>query len=368
MDNCARWALTLALTLPLTVAVSVQEGSAAQKAGRESDPLARPALLTPRANGAVLLGVARAGKRLVAVGERGVILYSDDNGNTWLQAAVPVSVTLTTVLFVDGGRGWAAGHDGVLLSSEDGGATWKRLFDGGDVLRFYRESADILSKELGETDPKSVAARRLADQLAVDRRDRPWLDLAVDVHGRLWLAGAYGLLLRSDDGVQWKAWSTRIGAVDRHLYSVRTHGDVIVIVGEQGLALRSGDGGESFQTLDIPYEGSLFTVQLSPAGITVAGLRGNVFRSEDDGGSFVQAPTPVPVSIAASLVIPGGAVLLADQAGTLYRLRGNVVEPLGQPPMGSPSAMALADDGALVVVGSQGAYRLPAPMIEGVSQ
>lgn len=368
MDSWARWALTIALTLPLAVAVSVQEGSTAQSAAREPDPLARPALLTPRANGAALLGAARAGKRLVAVGERGVVLYSDDNGTTWLQAAVPVSVTLTTVLFIDGGRGWAAGHDGVLLSSEDGGATWKRQFDGGDVLRFYRESAELLSKEFGETDPKSLAARRLADQLAADRRDRPWLDLAVDSRGRLWLAGAYGLLLRSDDGAQWKAWSTRIGAVDRHLYSVRAHADVIAIVGEQGLVLRSGDGGESFQTLDLPYEGSLFTLQLGPAGMTVAGLRGNVFRSEDDGGSFVHVSMPVPVSIAASLSLPGDSVLLADQAGTLYRLRGSAVEPLGQPPMGSPSAMALADDGALVVVGSQGAFRLAAPLIESKSQ
>ena len=47
---------------------------------------------------ALLLGVARAGKRIVAVGEYGNILLSDDDGKTWHQAKdVPTTVTLTAV-------------------------------------------------------------------------------------------------------------------------------------------------------------------------------------------------------------------------------------------------------------------------------
>ena len=37
----------------------------------------------------LLLDVAHAGARLVAVGDRGHILYSDDNGASWAQAKVP---------------------------------------------------------------------------------------------------------------------------------------------------------------------------------------------------------------------------------------------------------------------------------------
>lgn len=366
MDRRVRRAAALALVLPLAAVFVGSTGTAA--ATREADPLERPALVTPRAAGAVLLGLARAGKRLVAVGERGVVVLSDDNGVSWRQAAVPVSVTLTTVLFTDEKKGWAAGHDGVLLSSEDGGATWKRLFDGRDVPGFYRDAADRLAKELGDADPRSVAAGRLAGQLAADRRDRPWLDLAVDPRGRLWLAGAYGLLLRSQDGLRWEPWSARIGGVDRHLYAVKAQEATIVIVGEQGLVIRSGDGGESFRRLDLPYEGSLFTLELDGAAITVAGLRGHVFRSEDDGQSFAPVPLPAPVSIAASLPLVDGDVLLADQAGALYRLRGRSLEKLGLPPAGSPSAMTVADDGALVVGGSQGAVRFAGPPLESDRQ
>ena len=79
--------------------------------------LERSALPSAKAERAVLLGLARAGQRLVAVGERGIVLLSDDNGQRWRQAQVPVSVSLTAVQFVDDRRGWAVGHLGVVLHS-----------------------------------------------------------------------------------------------------------------------------------------------------------------------------------------------------------------------------------------------------------
>jgi photosystem II stability/assembly factor-like uncharacterized protein len=53
-----------------------------------------PADITPRATHGVMLSLARAGDRLVAVGERGWIIVSDDNGNTWRQIPTSTSVTL----------------------------------------------------------------------------------------------------------------------------------------------------------------------------------------------------------------------------------------------------------------------------------
>ncbi|MES2943818.1 MAG: glycosyl hydrolase, partial [Pseudomonadota bacterium] len=55
--------------------------------------LSQAARLTPKALGAATLAVTRAGKRLVAVGERGTVLLSDDNGVSWRQASVPVQAT-----------------------------------------------------------------------------------------------------------------------------------------------------------------------------------------------------------------------------------------------------------------------------------
>jgi len=53
----------------------------------------------------LLLDVAHAGARLVAVGDRGHILYSDDDGASWAQAKVPTRQMLTSVFFRVFGKG-----------------------------------------------------------------------------------------------------------------------------------------------------------------------------------------------------------------------------------------------------------------------
>ena len=94
------------------------------------DPLQTPAMETSKAVKSLLLDVVYAGKRLVAVGERGHILLSDDEGYSWSQADVPVMSTLTSIFFIDASVGWAVGHDAVVLKTQDGGQTWKKQFDG----------------------------------------------------------------------------------------------------------------------------------------------------------------------------------------------------------------------------------------------
>ena len=54
------------------------------------DVLDAPATKSPLAPRTLLNGLARAGDRLVAVGQRGHALYSDDLGTSWKQADVPV--------------------------------------------------------------------------------------------------------------------------------------------------------------------------------------------------------------------------------------------------------------------------------------
>src|SRR5262245_13814891 len=74
----------------------------------------RPAVLLAGASQAMVLGTARAGERIVGVGDHGVVLLSDDGGGTFHQAkAVPTRATLTAVHFVSDREGWAVGHRGI---------------------------------------------------------------------------------------------------------------------------------------------------------------------------------------------------------------------------------------------------------------
>src|SRR5688572_1226232 len=91
------------------------------------DAANKPAAIEPLAANSLLLDLAVAGGRYVAVGERGHVLLSDDQGATWRQAkSVPTRVMLTAVFFADKDYGWAVGHDETILNTVDGGETWTR--------------------------------------------------------------------------------------------------------------------------------------------------------------------------------------------------------------------------------------------------
>ena len=95
------------------------------------DLLELPAVHSNVASKTLLLDVAVRGEgSLVAVGAYGVIIVSEDNGQSWTQASVPASVALTGIHFPTPEKGWAVGHDGLILHSSDGGQSWQKQLDG----------------------------------------------------------------------------------------------------------------------------------------------------------------------------------------------------------------------------------------------
>ncbi|WP_321911922.1 WD40/YVTN/BNR-like repeat-containing protein [Burkholderia cepacia] len=318
--------------------------------------LVRPALQTKLASRSVLIDISRAGKRLVAVGERGIVITSDDNGESWHQSSVPVSVTLTAVRFVDEHHGWAVGHSGVVLHSDDGGLTWIKQLDGEQVSRLLMEDATRAgSASRGNTED----ALRIARQFASDGPDKPFLNLCFtdDSHG--FVVGAYGLIFRTiDGGRSWQPW---LGHVENpkglNLYSIQAEGDVLYLAGESGYFARSDDGGASFNRIATPRNASYFAMQVIPhGGVVLAGLGGSAFASSDQGNSWQKLESGGATSISALVLLDDGRLVLANQAGELA-VRGNGLqrtEPLATIASRSVNGIVHAEGGRLVAVGFRG--------------
>jgi photosystem II stability/assembly factor-like uncharacterized protein len=314
-------AAALAAAVLSHAALAAPGAAATQGAAQVGAALSRPAVQSALAPRSVLQSAARAGDRLVAVGERGIVLLSDDQGKTWRQVPVPVSVGLTAVRFADAERGWIVGHGGVVLASTDGGQTWTKQLDGVQAAKLVLEDA----KAAG--DPRALAD---AERLVADGADKPFLDaLFFDArHGII--VGAYNLAFETADGGKtWQPISRRLDNPRAlHLYAVRARGDEVVIAGEQGVVLRSADRARSFQRLSVPYKGSFFTAELvGERDIVIAGLRGNVWKSSDAGASWAQVNNPVPVSITASAQDAQGRLWLGNQAGMVLAYTGEAVVP-----------------------------------------
>lgn len=359
----SRGLLCTALATVLLPAASSDRSAAASGAATTGAVVAaqlRPAVMSRQAAQSVMLGAVRAGSRIVAVGERGIILLSDDNGKRWQQADVPVSVTLTAVRFADARNGVAVGHAGVVLTTADGGAHWQRVLDGQQLAALALQAAKAAAGAgaAPAADAGShAAALRDAERLVADGADKPLLDVCLLSANRILAVGAYGLAFASEDGGRtWAPWMNRIAnPKGLHLNTVRAHGNTILIAGERGYAQLSTDAGHSFKALNVPYQGSFFTAELSgEKEILLAGLRGNAWRSTDAGNSWQQITSPAPVTISASTIRADGTLVLANQAGMLLTVRDQALVPISAKPLPPLNALLDLNNGGLLALSIQG--------------
>ncbi|WP_085656761.1 YCF48-related protein [Pseudomonas sp. B11(2017)] len=283
----------------------------------------------------LMLDVVHAGARLVAVGDRGHILYSDDQGKTWIQAKVPTRQLLTAVYFVDDRHGWAVGHDAQILASEDGGLTWTKQFE------------DL-------------------------KREAPLLDVWFKDASSGIAVGAYGALLETTDGGQhWEDISDRLDNEDQyHLNAIAAVKDAgLFIVGEQGSMFRSADWGQTWEKLEGPYEGSLFGVigTAQPQTLLAYGLRGNLYRSTDFGGTWEQvelkaARGSLEFGLSGATLLDDGSIVIVGNGGSVISSsdNGETFSVFNRPDRISLSSVTAAGNGDLILTG-QGGVRITAP-------
>ena len=291
--------------------------SAAGGAGFQ-DPLAVASTPSELASRSLLQGVARAGSRLVAVGQRGHIVHSTDGGVSWKQASVPVSSDLTAVFFVNDRKGWAVGHDGVVLHTEDAGLNWTLQLDG----RRANERLVGHMEERAGAQPQSVELRQLLEEARRYKEqgaDKPFLDVWFADESSGYVVGAYNLIFRTADGGRtWEPWFAQTDNPKLlNLYAIAPTGGDLYIVGESGLVLKLDPQAQRFRAQPTPYKGSFFGVVGTRNTVVAFGLRGNAFGSDDGGRTWNKVETGLPASIVAGTSLPGGALLLADVGGRL---------------------------------------------------
>ena len=281
---------------------------------------AETSVIAPLASRSLLLDIQAVGTdTLVAVGERGHVLFSEDRGSSWNQVVVPTRATLTGVFFTDRQHGWAVGHDQVILQTRDGGSNWKLVYENPEA-------------------------------------ESPLLDVFFqdNLHG--FAVGAYGQFLETFDGGD--SWEARwISDDDFHLNQILAVGEHLFIAAEAGLAYRSDDGGDTWLSLTPDYEGSFFGIlPLDEQSLLLFGLRGNLFRSDDAGESWAPIVTATEASLTAglrltdeTLIIGGmaGAILVSSDNGKSFELRQD-------PERRGFSGLAKTTDGRIIAVGDFG--------------
>jgi len=231
---------------------------------------------TPRM---LLLSATLAGQNVIAVGERGTILRSDNEGLNWQGIPSPTTATLTAVKFSqDGLQGWAVGHAALIIATDNGGASWQTVYQGENL-------------------------------------EDSFLDLCVVDEHTIIAIGAYGQCVRSLDGG--KTWQPHmVQDDDSHLNQITADPDgTLYIAGERGTLLCSHDLGETWVPIPALYEGSFYGVlPLGDSALLAYGLRGHIYRSLDNGDSWKAVPIPSKPLLATACRLDDGQIVLAGQS------------------------------------------------------
>lgn len=251
----------------------------------------------------MILASTRAGMRIVAVGDHGIILLSDDGGKSHRQArSVPVDVTLTSVAFADDHTGWAVGHAGAILHTTDAGETWSlqrtathedrplfavHFFDTLHGVAVGLWSLVVTTSDGGQTwQQVSMPVPEGAK-----KADLNLLGLFQDSRGRIFAAAEKGMVLRSDDkGQHWTYLGT--GYKGSFWTGVATKEGTLLVAGMRGSLYRSSDDGQTWQRIDTGSKSSITAMAVSGARIVAVGLDGLVLNSTDAGASFTPQSRP----------------------------------------------------------------------------
>lgn len=278
------------------------------------DPLDQPALMIGNPASESLQAVVYTGTRFVAVGMRGVVVVSDDEGKSWQQIKIPVSADLLAVQFIDAKRGWISGDSGVVLRTVDGGNTWERLVDGRILARQVLEQ---YQKKVTEGDPDAAGYLKEIQANFEAGPEVPILGIWFENESDGFAVSTFGMLFATTDGgSSWQSWMERVNDSRRlHYYSINGIAGDVYLTAEQGAVFRLDRQQRRFVALDTGYSGGLFGITGDAHKVVAFGLQGHAFISANRGDSWLAMHPPPGGGINAGLITQGGELLLATQDG-----------------------------------------------------
>lgn len=325
-----------------------------------TDPLDAPAEKVDRLTERPLLGLVRAGTRLIAVGSRGLIVYSDDGGKQWVQATVPVQSDLVAVRFPAADEGWAVGHDGVVLHSVDAGASWTKQFDGrmaAEAFKRYYETQVDLSDDVRAEGLRMVGLN-FADGPALPFLDVCFLDRKVG-----YAVGSFGNLIATEDGG--RTWQPRFHRIDNpdalNLNGIRMIDGQVYIAAERGVVFRLDHELGRFVPLHTGYAGSLFGIAGSADRLISFGLRGVIYISHDHGQSWTQLQVPSKATLNSAIADPRDrSTVLVNSAGQVLEVPANAdrISIRAQWRGARAAALEFNDAGEVLVAGPAGVKKV----------
>jgi photosystem II stability/assembly factor-like uncharacterized protein len=218
-------------------------------------------------------------KRGLVVGQRGVILLSEDNGQTWTRVNSEIGTDLSCVACFQTDLAAAAGRDGVVVMTENGGKSWH---------------------------PQPLSEPKALHFVS-------W----VLPGPQLWTGGSDGLCFTWKKGDAWQRVSTD---VLEFLYSADFLNNKEGWVScTQGVLLKTTDGGAAWQRVEVPTRSDLCAVDFMDSKVGAVGGLGGVVMTTQDGGQTWSSGGALLCHIYDVGFGPGGSLMAAGEGCLMIR-------------------------------------------------
>ncbi len=244
----------------------------------------------------ILLSVDVEDDTLIAVGENGVIIYSDDAGTTWTRGTSGVSVQLSDVVAISETKAVAVGNDGVILRSTDGGATWTQITSTGLTQSYDLNAVAMPSSSIGYAVGESGIGLKTTDGGVTwtemtdlsDSTSQNLTNVMATSTTTLWVCGENGAIFKSTDGGS--NWTGQSAWVYEDLTSIRFSGSSTGwAVGANRAFLKTSDGGTTWtqETIsNLASEETIYDVSFSGDDGILTSSAGKLLETDDGGDSW----------------------------------------------------------------------------------
>ena len=202
-----------------------------------------------------LLGVTAAGDTQIVVGQQGTI-FRRVEGADWKQVEAGLTQRIMDVGLNDSGLGYIVGEFGFMAKSEDAGLTWTMVTKDWESVNEEGYEPHLYS--------------------AVVKDD-----------GTIFVAREFGVIMMSTDrGQSFKqVHGGDQGVFDLHFANDGDGTSSGYAVGQEGLVLKTIDGGATWSSVAVDTSSNLLGVWSGNGEVVVTAIR-DLLRSRDDGKSF----------------------------------------------------------------------------------
>lgn len=270
---------------------------------------ASPSVVQPLASQSLVTGLTDDGS--IAVGERGHIFKMTANGK-YRQIISPFDSMLTAVVDANN-TVFAVGHDGLIMRSNDDGESWQPV------------------QHLGLVDRPLLDFTYIPDSgwIAVGAYGQMWRSK----DGVDWVEQLQPDLLSADDRVYIESikddaefYQEELSFILPHINRIRVHNNRILLAGEAGLLAFSEDNGEHWQRVDMQYPGTFFDLAPVANGYLASGLRGNLFYANKLDGQWIALATCTTALLNRVVTLDNDQALILGNGGALFHLEISTVQ------------------------------------------